>query len=114
MAQGRRQVSAEMAKPLVDMARQMRSLRRAATASPQWGTRFSEIESEAMSVGHELARLMMEQAVEGQAHQPPDQSLETSDEIAAIIRTAQAVLETPAGEVVWQQPKARLSNARSR
>ena len=106
MAQGRRQVSPEVAKQLVDMARQMRQIAYGGDGVPQWGTKFSEIESEAMSIGHELSRLMMEQAVDGQAEQLPDQSLKTPDEIAAVIGTAQAVLETPAGEVVWQQLNA--------
>ena len=112
MAQGRRQVSPEVARQLVDMARQMRQLVYGGDGVPKWGTKFSQIESEAMSVAHEFGRLMMEQAVEGQAEQLPDQSLKLPDETAAVIGAAPAVLETPAGEIVWQQPKARLSKAR--
>lgn len=112
MTQGRNQVSPEVARQLVDMARQMRQLVYGGDGVPVWGTKFSQIESEAMSVAHEFGRLMMEQAVEGQAKQLPDQSLKTPAETAAVIGTAAAVLETPAGEIVWQQPKARLSKAR--
>ena len=112
MAQGRRQVSPEVARQLVDLARQMRQLVSGGDGVPEWGTRFSQIESEAMSVAHEFGRLMREQAVEGQAEQLPDQSLKTAAETAAVIGTAAAVLETPAGEIVWQPPKARLSQAR--
>ena len=112
MAQGRRQVSPEVARQLVDLARQMLQLVSGDDGVPVWGTKFSQIESEAMSVAHEFGRLMMGQAVEGQAEQLPDQSLKTPDETAAVIGTALAVLETPAGEVVWEQPKARLSQAR--
>ena len=112
MAQGRRQVSPEVARQLVDLARQMRPLVYGGDGVPEWGTKISQIESEAMSVAHEFGRLMMEQAVEGQAKQLPDQSLKTPDETAAVTGTAPAVLETPAGEIIWQQPKARLSKAR--
>ena len=90
----------------------MRQLVYGGDGVPEWGTKFSQIESEAMSIGHELSRLMMEQAAAGQTEHLPDHSLKTPDEVAAVVGTAQAVLETPAGEVVWQQPKARLSNAR--
>jgi hypothetical protein len=34
---------------------------------PEWGTKFTEIESRGMNVGLELARLFMEQSVEQQA-----------------------------------------------
>ena len=100
MAHGRSQVSPEVAKQLVDTARQMRQLAYGGDGIPQWGTKFSEIESNAMSIGHELSRLIMEQAVEGQSDQLPDLALKVPDETAAVIGTAQAVLETPAGEVL--------------
>ena len=84
MAQGRRRVSPEVARQLVDVARQMRQLVYGGDGVPKWGTKFSQIESEAMSVAHEFGRLMMEQAVESQAEQLPDQSLKTPDETASV------------------------------
>ena len=72
MAQGLRQVAPEVARKLVDMARQMRQMVYGGEGVPEWGTKFSEIESEAMSIGHELSRLMMEQAAAGQTEHLPD------------------------------------------
>ncbi|MFM9960377.1 MAG: hypothetical protein ACKV2Q_04045 [Planctomycetaceae bacterium] len=87
-------MSPEVARQLVEMARQMRSLVYGGDGVPVWGTKFFQIESEAMSVAHEFGRLMMEQAVEGQAKQLPDQSRKVPDETAAVTGTAPAVLET--------------------
>jgi hypothetical protein len=112
MAQGGNRVSPEVAKQLVDLAAEMRRLVFGGEGVPKWGTKFSEIESEALSVGQELSRLMMEQAVTGQVKQVPDESLKVAEETAGVIGTESAVLETPAGEVGWRQPKARLSKAR--
>ena len=66
-----------------------------------------------MSIGGELARLMMEQAVDEQAQgKPSEQSLAREGEIATVTKTDQAALETPAGAVRWDQPKARLKAQR--
>ncbi len=59
MAQGRRQVSPQVARQLielVDLARQMRQVVYGGGGVPEWGTKFSQIESEAMSVAQEFAQ----------------------------------------------------------
>jgi hypothetical protein len=48
-------VSPEAAGRLAEMAREMRELVYGEPAYPKWGTRFSEIESEGMNLGLELA-----------------------------------------------------------
>ena len=114
MARNQPKVSAEVAVELVDLARQMRRLIYGGDGVPEWGTKFSRIEADALEVGRELSRLIMEQAVDNQAERRPSSAVEPSDsgEPAAVIGTQSTVIETTAGEVQWQQPKTRLSQAR--
>ena len=114
MARNHPRVSPEVAVELVDLSRQMRRLLYGGDGVPEWGTKFSRIEAEALEVGRELSRLMMEQAVGEQAQRVPSPALEQADsgESAAVIGTEPAVLETTAGEVQWKQPKTRLSKTR--
>lgn len=114
MTRTQNNVSPEIALQLAQIAREMRLSIYGGDGSPVWGTRFDDIEQQAMDIGHEMARLFMEQAVERQAQDavPPD-LLNTEDEPAVLLGTARTTqLETPAGEVQWDQPKARQSTAR--
>ena len=63
MARNNPTVSPEVAVELVDLARQMRQLIYGGDGVPEWGTKFSRIEADALEVGRELSRLIMEQAV---------------------------------------------------
>ena len=120
MARNHPQVSAEVAVELVDLARQMRRLIYGGDGFPEWGTKFSRIETDALEVGRELSRLIMEQAVGEQSERLPSSAVGSSSaaeesnsgEPAAVIGTQPTVIETTAGEVQWQQPKTRLSKAR--
>ena len=114
MARNNPKVSPEVAVELVNLARQMRRLVYGGDGVPEWGTKFSLIEAEALEVGRELSRLMMEQAVGEQAQRVPSSNLQEADpgEPAVVIGTEPSVLETTAGEVQWKQPKTRLSKAR--
>ena len=112
MARNNPQVSPEVAVQLVDMARQMRQLMFGGDGVPEWGTQFSRIEDEALEVGRELSRLIMQQSVGEQSSRLPKQALQEPEEAAAVIGTQPAVIETTAGEVQWDQPKSRLSKAR--
>jgi hypothetical protein len=114
MARNNPKVSPEVAVELVNLARQMRRLVYGGDGVPEWGTKFSLIEAEALEVGRELSRLMMEQAVGEQSQRVPSSTLEAADsgETAAVIGAEPSVLETTAGEVQWKQPKTRLSKAR--
>lgn len=81
-------------------------------AYPEWGTKFAEIEQDGMSVGLELARLVMEQAVAEQAqHMPAGAGKVPADE-AAPAGEQGANLETEAGVVKWKQPRGYLKRAR--
>ena len=105
--------SPEVAQRLGVVARELRQMVWGGDGVPEWGTLFSEIEHNGMSIGGELARLMMEQAVDEQAQgKPSEQSLAREGEIATVTKTDQAALETPAGAVRWDQPKARLKAQR--
>lgn len=106
-------VSPEVGGRLAELAREMRELVYGGDGVPEWGTKFSEIESEGMNVGLELARLFMEQSVDEQAEQVPEAALECGGEAAE--KTTQrkaAALETAAGEVRWEQQQTRLEKSR--
>jgi hypothetical protein len=105
-------VSPEVAARLAVMAREMRQLVYGEGAVPEWGTKFTEIESEGMNLGLELAREFMEQSVGEQAGQVPNAALECDGEVAEQGEAAKlSTLETPAGEVEWEQPQTRLSES---
>lgn len=106
-------VSPQVAARLAELAREMRELTYGGDGVPEWGTKFTEIESQGMHVGLELARLFMEQSVEQQAEQVPDSALECEGEAAEPTKkTTTARLETAAGEVQWDQTPTRLANSR--
>jgi len=106
-------VSPEAATRLAEMAREMRELVYGEQAYPEWGTKFTEIESEGMNLGLELARMFMEQSVGEQAEHLPDEALECDGEVAKRgNETKEASLETVAGEVAWEQPRTRLPESR--
>lgn len=106
-------VSPEAAARLAEMAREMRELVYGEQAYPEWGTKFTEIESEGMNLGLELARLFMEQSVGEQAEHVPVQALECDGEVAEQgTETKTSALETAAGEVAWEQPQTRLPESR--
>lgn len=106
-------VSPEVAARLAELAVEMRQLMYGNDGIPEWGTKFTEIESDGMNVGLELARLLMEQSVSEQAGQVPEAALESEGEVAAKdAKTKPSSLETPAGEVQWEQPQTRLAKSR--
>jgi len=106
-------VSPEIAARLAEMTREMRELVYGEQAFPEWGTQFTEIESEGMSLGLEMARLFMEQSVSEQAEHVPEDALESDGEVAKKeAKSKTAGLETPAGEVTWEQPQTRLKKSR--
>jgi hypothetical protein len=105
-------VSPEVAERLAELAGEMRALVYGQQAFPEWGTKFAEIESQGMNIGLEFARLFMEQSVDQQAQQVPADALDCDGEAAQPTGQRESTLETPAGEVNWEQPKTRLKNAR--
>jgi hypothetical protein len=106
-------VSPAAAARLAVMAREMRELVYGEQAYPQWGTKFTQIESEGMNLGLELARMFMELSVGEQAEHVPDDALECNGELAEKgDATKQASLETAAGEVAWDQPQTRLPQSK--
>lgn len=114
MTRTQNNVSPKVAQRLAEVAREFREVVYGEAGCPEWGTRFHDIETEGMNIGLEFARLFMEQAVDQQAHDtvPPD-GLESGGETAQLLGTErEARLETPAGEVQWDQPQARLGKAR--
>lgn len=72
MAFQRAGIDTGMSVRLREMAAQIREVLYGPGGCPEWGTQFREIEQRGMSVGLELARLVMEQSVQAQAEQVPD------------------------------------------
>ena len=60
---------------LREMAKQVRLALSGPDSGPEWGTQFREIEQQGMSVGLELARLVLEQSVQSPAERVPDSAL---------------------------------------
>lgn len=113
MAKAKQVLPPEVAARLADLAHEMRQLLYpGAEGIPAWGTKFSEIETDCLAIGTEMGRLMIEQSVAGQGQRVPRDALECAEETAALTGSSAAVIETPAGEVHWQQPQARLAQAR--
>jgi len=76
---------------------------------------FTQIEDQGMQVGLELARVFMQQTVQHQADgEIPQQAVDCDGELAVIHKDGphKTTLDTPAGEVEWQQPKTRLKKTR--
>lgn len=104
---------AEIAARLAEAARDLRLEVYGRKAFPEWGTKFREIEESGMQIGLELARVFMEQTVQEQSREVPDQHLKVDDDTAIKDgRTKDTVVETAAGDVLWEQPKTRLEDAR--
>jgi hypothetical protein len=68
-----------------------------------------------MEIGLEVARLFMEQSVadQAQAAVPEERLAQQDEEVPKPTGKGLATkLETPAGDINWQQPKTRLTKAR--
>ena len=112
MARTDRKVDGAVQERLREVAAELRGLMYGEMGCPEWGTRFSEIEDDGMSVGRELSRLLMEQSVGEQTQHMPPEALETGHEQAQSAGTSTRPLETEAGEIAWEEPRAYLSKAR--
>lgn len=97
---------------LRDVAAELRQMMYGEKGCPEWGTLFREIEADGMSVGLELARLLMEQSTSGQVQQMPDEAMQVPDGLVQPAGTDPAQLETPAGKIQWEQPCGQLKEAR--
>lgn len=97
---------------LRDVAGELRQLMYGQKGCPEWGTLFREIEADGMSVGLELARLLMEQTAAEQAEQMPEEAMQVPDDAVQPAGTSEATLQTPAGDVAWEQPCGYLKKGR--
>lgn len=112
MAFERQAVSPETQARLREMAAEMRELLYGEAGCPEWGTKFREIEQTGMSVGLELARLVMEQSVAVQAGQMPASALEVEGDQVRLAGTESQPLDTEAGKVEWEEPRAHMQQSR--
>jgi hypothetical protein len=112
MAFSKKKLDPQVQEWLRKVAAEGRALLYGETAFPTWGTKFAEIERDGMSVGLELARLVMEQAVSEQAqHMPAPAEEVPMDQVVPAGKEA-TTLETEAGVVEWNQPRSRLKRGR--
>ena len=77
--------SPQVLKQLQEMARSMCRELYGDEKAPQWGTRLSETEAGGITIGNELARLMIQRSVQVQAQAVPPPFLQLADETAAVI-----------------------------
>lgn len=112
MAFVRQGIEPEVQERLREMAASMRELLYGEAGCPEWGTKFREIEQQGMSVGLELARLVMEQTVDEQARQMPDEALVVEGDEVQPAGRKPTPLETEAGPVEWDQPCGHLKQGR--
>jgi hypothetical protein len=112
MAKNRKRIDAAVQQRLGEVAAELRQMIYGEQGYPEWGTKFTEIESEGMAVGLELARLLMEQSVGEQATHMPEEGLDCPEETAQPAGTDRADLKTQAGDVEWDEPAAYLNKAR--
>lgn len=99
-----------LAKELAQIAREARVELFGPDGIPEWGTKFVDIERQALDVGHEVARIIIEQSVAQQSQQqPPDKALQLDCENAAELsgESSPLTIATRAGRVNWDQPLAR-------
>jgi hypothetical protein len=112
MAFEKKSMSPSVQARLCEMATEMRGLLYGEIGCPEWGTKFTEIETTGMSVGLELARLVMEQSVDEQSHQMPKTAMAVDDDEVTATKPKSRKLETEAGPVNWEEPCGYLKNAR--
>lgn len=109
---GRRKVDPQVQERLRTMAGELRQLMYGEAGCPEWGTLFREIEDDGMSVGLELARLLMEQSTADQADQMPEEAMQFPDDVVQPAGTEEATLQTLAGDVEWKEPCGYLKKGR--
>ncbi|MCX7420610.1 MAG: hypothetical protein NT013_13875 [Planctomycetia bacterium] len=110
---GKSKLTPEIRQRLEAAAKQAREWVSGEPRSPEWGTSFAEIESDAKEVGHEFIRLLMEQVSQQQTEHLPDSSLALpSGQTAVRIGMEDRTLETESGAVQWKEPKAYLPQSR--
>ena len=112
MARTRKRIDSTVQDRLAEVAEELRGLVYGEAGCPEWGTAFTEIETDGMAIGRELARLMMEQSVQTQSEQMPAEALQFEGDTVQPAGTDKRPLETEAGVVEWDEPLAYLKKGR--
>ena len=112
MARSSKEIAPAVQERLAEVAAELRGLLYGEAACPEWGTKFADIEAQDMAVGRELSRLLMEQSLQSQATQLPDEALRSPDEPLQQAGTDPRVLHTEAGAVAWDEPLGYLKKSR--
>lgn len=107
-----KEVEPEIQERLREVADELRHLMYGEAGCPEWGTLFREIEKDGMSVGLELARLLMEGTTAEQAQRMPEEAMHVPEDVVQPAGVQAKPLETPAGEICWEQPCGRLKKGR--
>ena len=112
MAKVRRNIDSTVQERLREMARELRQVLYGQEGCPEWGTTFAKIESDGMSVGLELARLLMEQSVSEQAQRMPEPAQCVDGDVVQPAGTNRSKIESEAGPVNWKEPRGYLKQGR--
>lgn len=110
---GKTRLDPAVRRRLEELADEIRALVYGEQGSPDWGTTFAEIESDAKEVGHEFIRLLMERTSDKQSRIMPGTALlAPTGELAQLIGMQERTLVTESGPVQWREPKAYLPKSR--
>ncbi len=112
MPQPNKKIDPAIQNRLAEVAEELRGLLYGEAGAPEWGTKFVDIETQDMAIGRELSRLLMEQSMQSQAAQMPDEAIESPDEVIQKAGVDNRVLQTEAGEVEWDEPLGYLKKSR--
>lgn len=112
MGKPRVELSDRIKAKLAEVDEEIRELLYGEAGCPVWGTKFAEIEKVAMSVGEELSRRVMAAAAGRQREGLSPESLVCEGEPAQLVGAEPRTLETEAGAIEYETPKAYLSKSR--
>jgi hypothetical protein len=112
MGKRRDELSERIKAKVAEFDAEIRQLLYGEAGCPAWGTKFAEIEKVAMAVGEELSRRVMVAAAGLQQTELSLKALVCEGESAEIVGVEKRCLETEAGLIEYETPKAYLPKSR--
>jgi hypothetical protein len=112
MGNRRAELSERVKAKVAQVESEIREMLYGEAGCPPWGTKFAEIEKVAMAVGEELSRRVMSAAAGLQQKELSPEVLICEGELAEIVGAEKRHLETEAGPIEYETPKAYLPKSR--
>jgi hypothetical protein len=112
MGKRREELSERIKAKVAEVEVEIREMLYGEAGCPPWGTKFAEIEKVAMAVGEELSRRVMSAAAGLQQKELSPEALVCEGESAEIVGAEKRCLETKAGPIEYETPKAYLPKSR--